>query len=359
MNDSDKSGQARPEEIFERPDLFLWQIDGPAALFVKMDRNTYYNSIFCDQRIFPASPEILRMDFSRLHDYFSERPADPLKLNFIFHIAHCGSTLLARALDIKESNIVYREPAVLRQLGSEAASSFYGATAPLEWQQKLAVALAMLNRSYTKEGPVIIKANVPVNFMLPEILESSQVHQSIFLYLSLENYLLAVLKTPNHRSWVAAVSTELGAAIESVTGITPEQRQSMSIPETAACLWLAQIAIFDQALRDKANARSLDAETFYNDPENTLQKIFGFFEQAVSASDISDIVNSDLFTRYSKNPNQIYDNDTRLAQRDAIKDQLSGDLDKGREWIARHSEKCGITSALSKPLMETASSLLD
>lgn len=359
MNDSDNSGQARPEEIFERPDLFLWQIDGSAALFVKMDRNTYYNSIFCDQRIFPASPEILRMDFSRLHDYFSERPADPLKLNFIFHIAHCGSTLLARALDIKESNIVYREPALLRQLGSEAASGFYGATAPVEWQQKLDVALAMLNRRYTKDGPIIIKANVPVNFMLPNILETSQDHRSIFLYLSLENYLLAVLKTPNHRSWVAAVSTELGAAIESVIGITPEQRQGMSIPESAACLWMAQVVIFEEILKKSANARSLDAEVFYNDPESTLQKAFGFIEQTVDSSDISDIVSSDLFNRYSKNPSQNYDNDTRLAQRDAIREQLSGDLEKGREWVTRRSEQFEIPSVLSKPLTETASSLLD
>ncbi len=98
---------------------------------------------------------------------------------------------------------------------------------------------------------------------------------------------------------------------------------------------------------------------FYNDPESTLQNVFGFIEQAVDGSDISDMVSSDLFACYSKNPNQNYDNNTRLAQRDAIREQLSGDLEKGREWVTRHSEQCELPSALSKPMTETASSLLD
>ncbi len=63
-----------------------------------------------------------------------------------------------------------------------------------------------------------------------------------------------------------------------------------------------QIAIFDEILKKSANARSLDAEVFYKDPESTLQNVFGFIEQAVDGSDISDIVGSDLYHSLLKKP---------------------------------------------------------
>ena len=359
MNNSIEFSDSQLENLFESPDLFLWQFDGPQALFVKMDRNAYHNTIFCDQRILATSNEIVRIDFSRLYDFFCGRPPQRSALNYIFHIAHCGSTLLARALDDKENNIVYREPVVLRQLGAEAASGFYGTTPPSEWQQRLDVSLALLNRSYAKHAPVVVKVNVPVNFMTQALLKNSSDNRAMLLYSSLEHYLLAVLKSANHRSWVTAICTELGPAVETVTGITAEQRQSLSVPEAAACLWMAQIAIFGRIVEAHSNVRTLDAEVFYGDPENTLQKCFEFVGQSIDGSTISDIVKSDLFTRYSKNPRQAYDNDTRLAQREAIRGQLAGDIDQAREWVNQHTGQVALPLKLGKPLSNTTSLLLD
>ena len=293
----------------------------------------------------------------RLHEFLLTRPPQEPRLTYIFHVAHCGSTLLARALDIEEGNIVYREPPVLRQLGAEAASGFYGGTLPLEWQQKLDLSVALLNRSYSSDGPIVVKANVPVNFMIRALLDAGS-DRALLLYASLENYLLAVLKSPTHRAWVAAISTELGAAIEAVTGISAEERQSLSIPEAASCLWMAQIAIFDETLKANANVRTLDAEKFYGDPESTLQKCFEFLGQAVDESTVAEIVKGELFTRYSKDPRQSYDNETRLSQREAIRAQLAGDIDKGRDWVNQHIGQCEIPSVLGSSLTEGTSELL-
>jgi hypothetical protein len=359
MNNGNDIGDSQLEELFDSPDLFLWQFDDSQALFVRMDRNAYRNSIFCDQRILATSQEITRVDVSRLYDYLSGRPPRVSRFTYIFHIAHCGSTLLARALDMREKNIVYREPPVLRQLGAEAASTFYGAEAPSAWKQKLELSLAMLNRTYSKDGPIVIKGNVPANFIIPALLEGNPDHCKLFLYMSLENYLLAVLKSPNHRSWVATIGTELGPAIESVAGISPEQRRSLSIAEAAACLWMVQIAIFHRTVEADSNARTIDAEVFYGEPANTLKKCFELMQQPVDDSDIASLVNSELFSRYSKDPRQSYDNDTRLAQRDALREQLSDDLEKGRDWVNRNIERFEIPSALGKPLVGTAGLLLD
>lgn len=118
MSNSVEISDSQLSELLGAPDLFLWQFDGSQALFVRMDRNAYHNSIFFDQRILATSRDIVRIDCSRLYDFFSAQPPQDSRLSYIFHVAHCGSTLLARALDIKEDNIVYREPAVLRHLGA-------------------------------------------------------------------------------------------------------------------------------------------------------------------------------------------------------------------------------------------------
>ena len=356
MNKGAEISDSQLSELFDAPDLFLWQFDGSQALFVGMGRNAYHNSIFCDQRIMATSRDIVRIDCSRLQEFLSSRPPRESRLNYIFHVAHCGSTLLARALDVKEANIVYREPPVLRQLGAESASAFYGRTPPPEWQQKLDLSVALLNRSYSNDGPIVVKANVPVNFMIPALLDAGG--GALLLYVSLENYLLAVLKSPTHRAWVAAISTELGSAIEAVTGIGADERKGLGIPEAASCLWMAQIAIFDETLKANSNVRSLDAETFYGYPESTLQKCFEFLGQAVDESAVAEIVNGELFTRYSKDPRQSYDNETRLAQREAIRVQLAGDIEKGRDWVNRHVGQCEIPAVLGSPLTDDVTPLL-
>lgn len=359
MSDGDYIADSELEKLFESPDLFLWQFDGPVAVFVNMDRDTYQNSIFCDQRIFAKSNRIVRLENSRLSEYLSGRVSQLSRLNFIFHIAHCGSTLLARALDVKESNIVYREPAVLRQLGAEAASGFFGSSAPADWNQKLEIVLSLLNRSYAKDGPIVIKANVPVNFMVSELFERNPDEKAILLYSSLENYLLAVLKSPNHRSWVASISAEIGPALESVVGITTEQRRSMSIPEAAACLWLVQIAIFQEMVEGCPNVQSLDSEAFYDDPIVTLKNFFEFMGQEVDDDAVRDIANGELFTRYSKDPRHSYDNATRIAQRDAVRDQLAEDIAKARDWVNQHAAQTVLPTTLGKPLVQTDSLLVD
>jgi hypothetical protein len=351
MNDNAEISDAQLGELFAKPDLFLWQFDGAQALFVNMDRNAYHRSIFCDQRIVATRQQILRIETARLYDLLPERQPAESQPNYIFHIAHCGSTLLARALDIKDKNIVYREPAVLRQLGVEAAFTFRDTKRPAQWQRKLDLSLALLNRSYAQDTPIIIKANVPVNFMIDDIFGSGGCKRAILLYLGLEDYLLAVLKSPNHRAWVASIVTELANAIEGIVGLTAEERRGLSIAEMAACLWMAQITIFERIMTTYSNVKTLDAELFYNDPRNALRRSFEFFRQPVDASSIAGIVSSELFTRYSKDPRHAFDNRARLAQREQTRAQLAGDIEKARAWIGRHGGQAAPPSRLCEGLI--------
>ena len=108
-----------------------------------------------------------------------------------------GRTLLARAIDHQATNLMLREPFALRQL----------ALAPDA--QRLATVMAMLSKRYREDLPTIVKANVPVNFILADLAAFNPPAPAIILYLDLADYLIAVLRSEANREWVRRITTLL------------------------------------------------------------------------------------------------------------------------------------------------------
>src|SRR6478672_6723699 len=106
-----------PEALFATPDHYLFAFDGDRAVFRAMDRAAYHRSIFLDRRISPASEAAFEVPLAPLIAWQEAHQPRPPRIGWIFHIAHCGSTLLARALDLPDRSLVLREPLALRQLG--------------------------------------------------------------------------------------------------------------------------------------------------------------------------------------------------------------------------------------------------
>jgi len=299
------------EELLGSPDHYLHSFDGDHALFVPMDRAAYRRSIFLDQRISPAGPGVMRVPVAAL----AEAPP-ALPINWIFHVAHCGSTLLARALDELGGGLVLREPLALRQL----------ALLP-EPGALLAPTLALLSRRYPGAGPTLIKANVPVNFMLPPLLAAEPPPRAIFLYAKLPDYLCAVLRSANHRRWVRDVTELLAAQLG--------KRLPESDAERATLLWSAQVRHFALAVSRVGDARSLDYEVFTSHPAKTLAACAEFFGIDVRRAEIDRVVAGPLFNTYSKDPAITFDNQSRLAIRAGTAQALRDDIITASQWLER------------------------
>ena len=340
--------------LFKHPDQFLLAFEGPDAIFVEMDRDAYYRSIFCDRRISPKKGTLTKIRYAELLEFREQHFNKAPNLCYIFHMAHCGSTLLARALDIKDANIVYREPSVLRQLGVEAAATFYGTDAPQDWCRRLNLVTTLLGRSYNESGPVIVKANVPINFIIPQLLATGSDPRSILLYFPLENYLLAILKSPTHRNWIVYVTNELNRGISAITNV----RHNLTLPQAAACLWLAQILIFNETIANNPQAKSLNAENLFNNPQAILKHAFHHFGQLCEDATIENIVHGELFTRYSKDPRRQFDNNSRLAQRQILKNELKHEIEEARNWIEQQSDILSIPEKLMNSLTGESVNLL-
>lgn len=341
-------------EIFKRPNLFLLAFEPAHGVFVEMNREAYHRSIFFDMRIAPVKKDGLKIPLAPLIELQEREFSEIRPISYIFHVAHCGSTLLARALDEPGENLVVREPMPLRQLAVEAGSGFYGAPAPDAWKKRLDLACALLGRSYTPNGPVIVKGNVPVNFIAKQLVDRSPGQPSILLYFPFEHYLLAILRSPNHRKWVGSVIGELQRGVSAHAPLAA----GMSVAQGAAALWLAQMRIYADILATHPKAASLDAEVFFNHPREAVAASFRHFGMSCPDERLDAIIGGELFARYSKNPSVAFDNSARLARRDALKKEMAGELDEARNYVLRALESEPLPAKLANPLTGESPDLL-
>jgi hypothetical protein len=308
-------------QLLATPDAYLHSLEGGEAVLVPMDRAAYRRSIFLDHRISPAGEGGWRVPVAELAG--AAPPVQPM--GWIFHVAHCGSTLLARALDELGGALVLREPLALRQLALQGDRSL------------LPAVLAMLSRRYPGEGASLVKANVPVNFMLDAIAAADPQAPAILLWSRLDDYLTAILRSPNHRAWVRNVtgllSDKLGAEL-------PE-----SDAELAALLWTAQMREYARAIGMMPHAVSLEAETFFSQPAETLHAAAAHFGVLPAPGAVEDLVAGPLFNTYSKSPAQAFDNAARIGRNLALATSLASDLDVAQSWVETNAADIKSTMA--------------
>ncbi len=310
------------DDLFGSPNHYLHSFDQENAVFVPMDRAAYHRSIFLDARISPASSGSMRVPVSKLI-----ANAGAARTGWIFHPAHCGSTLLARALDGPATNLVLREPLCLRDVSLSGD------------RERLALVKAMVGKRYHADMPTVVKANVPVNFILPQLLAGADDVRAIFLHCGIRDYLLAVLRTPGHREWVARVTHLLSPHLGDLTALADSER--------AAALWLGQMRAFAQAMNDHRGTASLNCEAFFATPQPSLVAAAQCLQVPVAEQDVAQTVAGPLFATHAKNPAQVFDNAARLARRNELERQLAPELERAENWL----HQAGGAPVLPRPLI--------
>jgi len=333
------------DRFFDTPELHFLAFNHDDALFVHMDRASYHRSIFLDHRISSLDVEPMRTAVAPL--IAAARDREIVRTGWIFHVAHCGSTLLARILDSPRTGLVLREPLPLRQLGVLAA----GGSQSDNWAGRLKLAYVLAARRFEPSQPTVVKANVPVNFIVPQILQFDSGAPVILLYSTLEPYLLAILRDPRHRAWVNRVTRLLEPALASKVGLDPYS----DTVERAAALWLSQMLIFSAVLSSNPSARTLDSEKLFAAPIKAAEAAamhFGLsFVDALGSVD-------ELTSTYSKDPSRSFNEALRRQRQRDDRIALRDDLGRARRWIEQAAASRDLPKSLDQPLFGAVSPLL-
>lgn len=305
-------------QIFASPDYHCLGLGEHHASFVEMDREHYRQSIFLDRRLSPKVPSVFNLPLSSLAEAGPQSVKPP---SWIFHIAHCGSTLLANLLDQPGQSLALREPPALRQIGIERTS----AMDPTRLSDRLSIVHRLCARRYSEREVPVIKANVPVNFILDLIDGQQRQAPAVMLYLDWRAYLLAILRTDNHRAWLHRITDAFRQPIERETG----QPLGSASSERAAALWLTQMRLYAGYLGRNANAAVLNTQRLFDDPVTTASVV----AQHLGLEGVEPSRNAAQLGTYSKDPSRSFDSDERRARALQDEQRLAGELAQAEAWL--------------------------
>ncbi len=110
--------EALPEDVLVNPDFYLYDLDLKSfeARFVLMNRECYRRSPFLDGRMSRASDVVCSISLHALMEHVESNLKNTRPAKYVFHHGACGSTLIARCLDIEGASLALREPIALHQL---------------------------------------------------------------------------------------------------------------------------------------------------------------------------------------------------------------------------------------------------
>lgn len=332
------------QDILTDPALFFHEIDGDKAVFQLMTREDFARSTFLDGRIRHGGRPNFQVPLAALLAARRDTLAAASHLGWIFHVAQCGSTLLARALDLPGRSLVLREPAALRRIGviAGAASNLDG-----DGEERLALVSDLLGKRWPGEAVTIVKANVPVNFVADRLMARSPGAAAVLLHFPLAQYLAAILRTEGHVRWTEGVFEEMRLADTALCSAQPPRTAA----EKGAALWFAQMQVFERLLRDYPATRSLDAARLFEQPAETVAAAAQLFELPLSPGEAEAIAASELFHSYSKNPALDYDPEVRIAREAEAMRRLERELAEGHSWAVQAQARHGLADALDRPLV--------
>ncbi|MFD0739042.1 hypothetical protein ACFQZQ_07085 [Lysobacter koreensis] len=313
-----------PPHFSASAEFFLFAFD-PAqdrAWVLHFDREDYRRASFLDQRALHHR-QIPGWEMPRAElEAALGRPASAPPVHWLFHIGHCGSTLLSRILDLAPGVLGLREPLPLLALAQsgEGVAGWFEPT------------LRLLARGFDDTQAVVVKPTSLVTTLAGPVLDRLP-GQACLLWVDLQTWLATMLRDAGLcENALASEPLRLAALAEA--GWPPAAGNG----ERLARLWLGEQLRWRQLARDPDKARrllDLDFATVLDDPAATSARLLAHFGLQAPPDWAQRITASGLLTHYAKDGTQDFDAHTRRHELDAAaaahRDAIAG----GMIWAER------------------------
>jgi len=306
---------ALTQALAASPELFPHSLDvekGTVTL-IRLSEQAYRQASFLDTRVLTPTTQSRALPWREL-----AAAAEPLPeaADFIFHIGHVGSTLLARLLGAHPKVFALREPMILRTL---AQTDRYD-HAPV---------LKLLSRTFRPEQRALVKATSFVSEIAPKI--TARGPRAIFMFVPAEIYLATILGGPNSRQEARV----LGVARYSRLAARKPIAQPASEGELIAMSWACEMTAL-QAVPDTDRILWLDFDRFLAEPEASLAQCFRHIGIDATETEIGAILAGPDMRTYSKAQEYDYDAKLRGAVLAQARAQHGTEIARGLAWLERN-----------------------
>jgi hypothetical protein len=318
-------------------EVHLHQIDllQDAVLLTRLAPRDYIAASFLDQRVLGRETAADWITWSalaqRLHGHARPSPAQ-----YLFHIGHCGSTLLTRLL-AELGVLPLREPLTLRSLAEVHADL----DAPhCRWSRptfdaRLALVLTAFDRG---AGPRVVKPTSWCNDLAPAVLGAHPRIRATVCFVRPRTHIANLLIGPASRLDLLSMAPLRMRRLEARVGGGSGRLSEMSPGVTAAMSWATETAALAAALEaaDPARVHCVDFDEFLKDIGGALHRLADHVgAEDLSRERVDGVAAGPASRQYSKAPEHAFDAGLRrrlLAQAEA---QFGSEIRAGLDWCER------------------------
>lgn len=335
--------QMSPDQLFETPEIYFERFDFQTDMVTchKMSRDDYARSSFLDSRL-ETGGQSFNLNTHSLFEACKIARHKARRVNFIFHIAFGGSTLISRCLDKPNICLSYKEPFMLHQISFLARDKWKITTKDQPQKdfntQWAGLSLDLLARTYHRDEIAMIKPSDSCNNLIAPLLKSRPDSKAILLYTDLESFALSMLKHKERRDYMRKSLPRAQTDFETM-GYKGLTYAGLTDGEAVAYLWFSQLIHFYRVLQhDELAVKSLSTPQFFKNPVETLSAISEYFGMAHTAADFHRHVESGAFTKDSKRQDNNYDAQITLKTKQAKLAKLKPEIDTAKAWVEQMSK---------------------
>lgn len=311
-------------ELTRTPELYPLELseDGAVVDLIRLTEADYAAASFLDQRLLTYGFGQLRSSWS---DVSSASDQLPVELDFIFHIGHVGSTLLARLLGRSPGVFALREPALLRRL----------AASPVTVSPSLRPVLALLSRTWRPEQRSLVKATSFLSEGAPLLMSLAPSARAILMLVMPETYVAGILGGEATRGELPAVTSARVDRLSRRLG-EGESLRVAGPGEMAALAWACEAsALLACADAVGGRARWLDFDRFLLDPRNRLGEAVEHLRGEAAPRDLSAMLGGPEMMRYSKAPEHPFSAAARGQALRQSRQIWAAEIARGLGWLER------------------------
>jgi len=327
------------------PHVYPHQLDllNETVLLVRLGAADLREHSFLDQRVLTQG---MNYEWTGWGPFAAVAGALPGKAPaYIFHIGHCGSTLLSRLVSAATGTQALREPLPLRSIASDHAD---GPAALLSLEDRR-TRLGVFERIWARgAAQTVVKATS----MCANVMGLVDPNAAIaFVYQQADVHLAVVLAGENKLQDLRGFAQNRYRRLQGLDIDMPPLAE-FTVGELAALSWLAEVVSAGRALPQRAVAK-LDFDRFLEQPADRLARVCRQLGLDAEPDACQAIVNGPIMRSYSKAPEHEYGPQLR---RDIIADcrRRNGTaIRQGMEWI----ERLAATSAAASDAIEAVSTV--
>ena len=319
---------------------FAYDPQADTVRLIRLTLDEIARAAFLDQRVLTEQMPSEQVSFAAFEAAARALPGPPP--NLIFHMGHCGSTLLSKLLAAAGGAHSFREPLPLRSLAAEWADTATGDS--FFTQAEIARRLDAFLKSWSRGRGTTVKASSVCTELLAPFLSRRTGARAVFMYLKPERFLATMLGGEANRNDLAGFAKFRRRRLCAVApGVPP--LPDLSPGEIAALIWLVEAVAAARSLGPAL--LTLDFDAFLEAPARHLATAAAHLDAPASHAAIAAAVNGPLMQAYSKAPEHAFSSEARRRFLDEYAREHRDEIERGAALIKHFSNAPPVAAAIT------------